>query len=260
MFLFSSKRQIMQQLKSIASILLLFLVPLFLSAQPSKTWEITGGGFGHFQIGPAFSDFDPVERYVNNEDLLGGNVSMSGVGLLTGGQGFGIVSENILIGGSGFSTNFSRHSGDNGTIEADMSGGRFNLGYMFFNRNAKLGYLVLGIGGSSTSFTVNNLGQDPIPFDQNSPLPAGSQKSYSLTGTSYEVGVSYKQVLHGKDNVADPTDEEPGVGGFMLGLDVGVNYNLISKGWGDGAVGAEAFNPYAIYARVTIGGGGFSLK
>ncbi|NOQ72290.1 MAG: hypothetical protein GQ574_09830 [Crocinitomix sp.] len=222
--------------------------------------QIVSGGFGHFSSGPVFSNIGKIGSYMSSADVLG-PIEIRSVGVLSGGEGYGILGEKVIIGGGGFGVNFPKVSNERAVLSPTSWAGKFNIGYIFWNKNLSLMYAYGGMGAGGYAYDITNKGSDSIFFDRYKPLLEGESKTYSISGATYEMGVSYKKfVMTSKSREECRADGELSkVSGLMLGVDLGCNFALAVNGWSDVGVGPAYFNPVFTYFRVTIGGGGANV-
>jgi hypothetical protein len=97
-------------------------------------------------------------------------------------------------------------------------------------------------------------------FDEFNPILSGEKKKYNMSGTAYELGISTKKFVSNGSCTSNIANNMCTTGGFMIGLDAGVQYVVTTSGWDKVSHGAPEFNPYTIYLRLTIGGGAVSFK
>jgi hypothetical protein len=122
--------------------LLFFAIPTFLTAQ--------GGGFGHFGLGMARSNFGTLAHDLSVPSLMG-SVTQKSNGTYIGGGGFGVIGKHLMLGGKGYAGAFSKAEGTKGTLETGHGWGFFNLGYLIPAPKGIFGYVYGGVGGGGAS-------------------------------------------------------------------------------------------------------------
>jgi hypothetical protein len=232
---------------------------LLINLQVWAQTTIISGGFGHFMTGPSYSYNSSMENFLKGNTMLGSSLNLNRVGILSGGQGFAVIGERYLIGGGGWGSSTPSTTTNFGKVSQTNSGGMFNMGYMLRNSRKSFCYAFAGFGGGSVNYEISNYSSSPMYFDEFNPIQPGEKRKYNMSGTSYELGFSFKQFVTNGSCKMTSKSGECSIGGLMIGLDAGLQYTIATAGWDKVSHGAPEFNPYTIYFRLTLGGG-FTYK
>lgn len=105
------------------------------------------GGVGGYTVGACLAKNTPV-----NTELSKLGISRFDVLVAHGGSGYS-VSNNLLLGGTGFGAGFK---GENDTliVEYGIGGGYFEVGYSYSLTNSVFPFVMMGIGGFSESAII----------------------------------------------------------------------------------------------------------
>jgi hypothetical protein len=238
-------------MKCVIIALSVLLVSCDLAAQP-----FDNGGMGHFMAGPGWIFSAKIDDYLSRPEVLGPSYDPSHMGMMMGGEGFGI-SNRFLIGGGGYGIGVFTIASDSAEITEYQGGGYFKAGYIFWNMPATFATANVGIGFAGHSYEIyNRRSVNGIFFNQEFPIMKGQQRTYSYGSMMLDLSAGIKTVL----------DKPEGgkVGGVMFGLDAGLICDLAISDWycyesGDENIyGAPKPGITTIpYFRLTIGGGGF---
>ncbi len=224
---------------------------LFLLLAPASAWA--QGGLGYFYMGTGAADLGKYQSALQTS--LGDDLQIVGPGIHFGGRGMGSFGNRVFIGGNGFSGTFASGETANGAAEVNLAMGFFNIGVAAVARNRVLFVPFIGIGAGGTGVSLKN--ENParsVYFDQTAAVAYERTRKYSNSGFGAEAGVSLQFIVTGKR-------ENPA--GLALGLEAGGLLRAPGR-WrdSDGNVirGPERMGFQGAYLRLTIGGGGFSIK
>lgn len=230
----------------LAALLTMAVLPA--RAQPDDDGEAQSdrGGFGYFAVGPAYASIEEL-----NDQLSSAGYPMFSRTMLTlGGGGMGRVSDRLLLGGEGYALTSTSKAHRGRGVRLSGGYGFFNVGYLAIERGPLSAYPFLGFGGGGTTLSIES---GPIAsFDQVLAQPDRGTEA-SKEGLLVQAGFSGSLFLGGSD--------EKGVGGFLLGVQVGYAWDLSGDTWTVDDVelsGGPAAGIGGPYLRLRFGGGGFA--
>jgi len=234
--------------KNILTCILLGWCAVQLFAQPIR------GGFGYGFFGPLYNLSPTIENDLKVPSLLGDGLHLNGVTMLGGGGGYGLLNNNILLGGSGFGYKISDAT-ERGQATFSQGGGFINFGYLHFTKKSMMGFPYFGIGACGMNLELRNDTPDDIFNLGSVTIVPGQSMSFSSASIGLEIGYSIMLLTF-------PTEEIGNQGGFMVGLQAGSYYFSGIENWheqGTDNVVPTFSKPYSLspYIRITIGGGGF---
>lgn len=214
------------------------------------------GGMGHFMAGPGWILSAKVDDYLSRPEVLGSSYQPVHLGMMMGGEGFGITNR-FLVGGGGYGLGIFTVNTDEAAVTEFQGGGYFKTGYIFWTKPTTFMSANVGVGFAGHSYEIRNLRDvDGIYFNQEFPIMPGYQRTYTYGSMLVDLGCAVKTVL------AKP--EGGKLGGVILGLDAGCIFDQATSDWysdensDEYVYGAPKPGMTTIpYIRVTIGGGGF---
>lgn len=238
---------------------MLILMTLLVAAGNAGSQSLDAGGLGYFMTGPNWIYASRIDDYLARPEVLGPSYQPYHLGMMIGGEGFGLA-DRFLIGGGGYGTGVFSVQSDSGAVTEFQGGGYFKAGYLFWSKATMFAHANLGIGFMGHTFEIrNDRAVNGIYFDQEFPVMPGQERIYSYGGMSLDPGVGFKMVL------AKPEGEK--LGGVVVGVDVGCIINLPYSDWySDESVYDYIYGPpvpgvsTALYIRFIFGGGGFKNK
>jgi hypothetical protein len=205
------------------------------------------GGRGFFQVGYMRLGMDDL-----NTALAGGGLPTMDEDVLTlGGAGYG-ARGRFLIGGEGHALTGRKETTPGGARELAVSGGygMFRIGYLVVTGDAFDIYPLFGIGGGGMSLKIAERGAPT--FDQ---VIADPETSSTLSTTVFVLDVAAAANFR-----ITMSDNEDGVGGFLLGVQAGYSFTPAQSGWTlDGTndvAGGPDLRIQGPYVRLSIGGWG----
>lgn len=213
------------------------------------------GGFGYGFFGPVYNLSPTVQNDLRVPSLLGDEFQLNGLAMLSGGGGYGLLNNNILIGGSGFGYKISDAT-QRGQATFSIGGGFVNFGYLLMAKKNMMSFPYFGIGACGMNLKLKNDTPDDI-FDLGSvSIEPGNSKNFSSSGIGFEIGYAFKVLTFTMDELGSH-------GGFMVGLQVGTYYfsgidNWYEKDTDEVVPAFSRPHAFAPYVRITIGGGGFT--
>lgn len=218
------------------------------TAQSGDDGEIRSkrGGFGYFAVGPVYASTGEL----NDQLSEAGYPTFSRTMLTLGGGGMGRVGERLLLGGEGYALTSASKAHRGRGVRLNGGYGFFNVGYLAIERGGLSAYPFLGFGGGGTTLSIET---GPLEsFDQMLAQPDRGVEA-SKEGLLVQAGVSGSLFLGGGD--------EQGVGGFLLGVQLGYAWDLSGDTWTVDDVelsGGPAAGIGGPYLRLRFGGGGFA--
>jgi hypothetical protein len=220
--------------------------PLGAAAQAEPDEE-GNAGRGFFQVG-----------YMRlSTDDLGAELGAAGLPamdedfLTLGGAGYG-TRGRFLIGGEGHALLGRKETTPGGARQLTVSGGYglFRLGYLAVTRDAFDVYPLFGIGGGGMSLKIAERGAPT--FDQ---VIADPETSSTLATAVFVLDVAAAANFR-----ITMSENEDGVGGFLLGVQAGYSFAPAQSGWTlDGTndvAGGPDLKIQGPYVRLSIGGWG----
>lgn len=245
--------------KTISMKKLLFLVFPFLLGQAALGQEVflTGGGAGHFVIGPSIIIQPRISDYLKEPQVLGASYNAAAAALQIGGEGYAMI-DGWIIGGGGFALSGLANSSGNGKAIIGGAGGYFKSGYRFWTKETNFFTGNIAIGSFLYNLSLENSStENGIAFNKNAPVFTGQKSTYNFNAMLFDPSISFKGLVLGSKN-------ENGYGGFLLGVDAGCMFNVAVSGWKSsyGTVeGPPSPGFVAVpYLRLTLGGGGFGYR
>ena len=238
-------------------IFILFSI-LFYQTVSGQDIILTGGGGGHFIIGPATIIQPVITDYLKEPQVLGATYNATPIALQFGGEGYAMLNK-WLVGGGGFALAGFTNSTDVGKVTIGGAGGYFKTGYRFWTKATNFFTANIGIGSFGYSIELENTSaENGIAFRQTEPLTIGEKKSYTFGSMMFDPGLSFKGLIIG-------SSDENGFGGFILGVDAGCMLNVPVGDWkadhGTVIEGPPSPGSVAVpYLRLTLGGGGFGYR
>ncbi len=215
------------------------------------------GGFGHGAFGPVYNISPSIINDLKDPFLLGNDIKLNGLAMLGGGGGYGLLKNNILIGGSGFGYKIADAT-SRGQATFSIGGGFVNLGYLVIAKRSMIAYPYIGIGATGMNLKLkNNTSGESFNLGSAAIAP-GQRKNFNCGGMGFEIGYAVKLLTFSIDEVGPH-------GGFMVGLQAGTYFFSGVDDWyeekTDDVISTfsrpNAFSPYL---RITIGGGGFNVS
>ena len=209
----------------------------------------------------AFSDrlksYTPTRASGENFLYQTGDFSSTGLTLNAGG-GF-VLGNGLMIGASGERVSYPTVSAINGPgtprDEYTLSGGGggLDIGYAMVNSESTLlcPYIQGGYYGYTLDYTNNQ--NEPIPFFEGEPVPAGATASYTGAAPRVALGVGMVKLIGGGG-------ESSPVGGFVVAARLAWGTMLSRPRWqepGGGDVNNGGLTPAynGVSLSVSIGGG-----
>jgi hypothetical protein len=218
-----------------------------LAAQAEATEAEGNAGRGFFQAGYIRLDIDEL----NDELVLGGLPSMGENYLTLGGAGYG-ARGRFLIGGEGHALLGGSESAVGGARKLTVSGGygMFRVGYLVLTRDALDVFPLFGIGGGGMGLKIAE--RSAPTFDQVINDPE--------TSSTLSTGVFLLDVGAAANYRLTMSERENGVGGLLLGVQVGYSFAPAQSAWNlDGTndvAGGPDLRIQGPYVRLSIGGWG----
>lgn len=221
--------------------------------------QIHHGGFGNFFIGPVYSSSSSLQKDLNSDKLINGNLQLNTITWSYGGAGYSVRPKGIVIGGSGYTYKVTS-DGNNGEVVLHNGCGFFNVGYRFLNKNKWLGFPYFGMGGYGASFKITNTVSDKIFIIGNDTIASHKMAKYSTGGLAFEMGFALKYFAFNSEKKKNNKNT-----GAVFGIDGGVSFfpsfakwqNIVSE---DEITSLETPFIMAAYIRMTIGLGIFFEK
>lgn len=213
------------------------------------------GGFGYGFFGPAYNLSPTIQNDLKVPSLLGDGLQLNGLTMLAGGGGYGLLNNNILIGGSGFGYKISDAT-ERGQTTFSVGGGFVNFGYLHVAKKNLMGFPYFGIGACGMNMKLKNDTPDDIFNLGSVTVEPGQSKNFSSAGIGFEIGYAIKLLTFSIDELGNH-------GGFMIGLQAGTYYfsgidNWYEKDTDEVVPAFSRPHAFAPYVRITIGGGGFT--
>ena len=134
-------------MKTKISLLTLVLFGFFFSLNGK---EVTAGGFGGFTFSTIYNDYTNLNTNLQN---AGYSTIEKGFYFGKDGIGYGIFN-NVLIGGSGVSSQITTESGTN-SATVKCEGGYFDIGYLFSPIDYVSFFPILGFGSMNYSLDLH---------------------------------------------------------------------------------------------------------
>jgi len=235
--------------------LVIWVMVLFTSAQlPAQYMR---GGFGYGFFGPVYNLSPTVQNDLKVPSLLGDGLQLNGLSILAGGGGYGLLNNNILIGGSGFSYKISDAT-QRGQANFSIGGGFVNFGYLHIAKNSMMAFPYFGIGACGMDLRIKNDTPDDIFVLGSVTIEPGENKNFNSAAIGLEMGYAIKLLAFSIDKYGSN-------GGFMVGLQIGTYFFSGIDNWHEkntDDVIPVFSRPYVFspYLRLTVGGGGFSQQ
>lgn len=234
-------------LKLIKTAFCLLITMSIVSAQEVSQPQSMGGG--GFTIGYGIMDVSTLHSFVPTSIP-----EFRKEHLLIGGEGHGFIG-NLVLGGGG-----SGIMGDNiktDSINYNVGGGlgTFDFGYLIVNKDKIKIYPMIGIGGHGYGIKIkrnNNISVSDIVSE-----PA-QELSISNGGFVGDASVTFNFIP-----ALTYDEKKNSYGGFMMGLKVGYAYSFPTSNWrfsGGDVTGGPVFGLNMVYAKLIIGGFGYSKK
>ncbi|MFN4083558.1 MAG: hypothetical protein ACK4K9_08005 [Bacteroidia bacterium] len=209
---------------------------IFLTFSVNAQKNYYGGfGYGSFAFGSIATK--------NINSLVGLNQNISANAVSGGGGGFAYFSR-FVIGGSGNGASGSTFTSNGVDYNITHGWGGLEAGYDFSNNVKNKITATFMIGGRGTNINILN----------------GNDKDKSISNGSALVGINLYLL---RFLVSNKTDDDGGIGGFMLGFKAGAWMGLESSKWefeGNLPLNRVSYTPYGVNIGITIGGGGFGYK
>ena len=234
------------------------LAILFLQTGNGQDIIISGGGAGHFTIGPSLVFSKSIQDYLKEPHVLGSSYDGTPWALQIGGEGYAMINK-FLVGGGGFALSGFKTTANDGNAMMGGAGGYFKTGYRIFSGKTNFTTINASIGGFGYPLELENKSaENGVAFNRSAPIEIGKKNSYSFRGMLLDLGFGNKSMVIGSRN-------EDGFGGFLLGMDAGC---MLSVPFGDWKADNETSisgppDPDYVwmpYLRLTIGGGGFGYR
>jgi len=207
-------------------------------------------GRGFFMPGVGIMNFSALNTKLNDLDYSG---KISNVVPLIGGGGYGVLSNNIILGGHGYLMKARPISSETHVASLVGGAGFFDIGYRFKFQDLNV-YPLLGIGGGGMGLHV-----DPKDTEFDDHLK-GTTKKFStktgLHGAMINLSLGVDKFLF-PETLSSSQEREIG---HSLGLRMGYVHSFNkTKGWKKGET-ANVLNGTAqslshFYVTLTIGGG-----
>ena len=215
------------------------------------------GGFGHGAFGPAYILAPSVVNDLKDPSLLGNEFQLNGLSMLSGGGGYGLLNNKILIGGSGFGYKISDAT-SRGQATFSSGGGFVNLGYLMVARKTMIAFPYIGLGASGMSLKLKNSTSDESFNLGNMTIAPGQSSTFNCESVGFEIGYAIKLLTF---SIYEPGHH----GGFMVGLQAGSYFfsgvdNWYEKETDDVVASFSRVRAFSPYLRITIGGGGFNVN
>ncbi|MDZ7293937.1 MAG: hypothetical protein ONB14_00775 [candidate division KSB1 bacterium] len=210
--------------------------------------EHKGTGQGCFYIGASTVDVEKLNtslRAFGYPELSDRVMSMGGGGhafinrLVIGGQGHALISKSydVIVRNVPYKT------------ELTAGIGFFNVGYLLTPQSSLKVYPMFGIGGGGIELSITE--KQPPAFEQILQQPNRS--------THLSKAVLLVNVALGVDYFIVTQRDEEGVGGLVLGFELGYNLCPVTSGWSAEEIeitGGPDVGIAGPYVRFKIGGGG----
>ncbi|MCR4440364.1 MAG: hypothetical protein QHJ34_14015 [bacterium] len=230
----------------VAGVTLLVLLSCLLGQGQAR--EGRGGGHGYFYIGSSMVDLDKLNATLKTSqypEFSNRLFSMGGGGhaffnrLVLGGQGQALISKSTDVSVAGTPYKASLSAGI----------GFFDIGYLLTPRGNLKIYPMLGIGGGGLELAIEE--KQPPSFEQ---ILAHPNRSTRLSAGLFLVNLAL-----GADCLVLTRQDKEGMGGLVLGIEVGYTYTPFAGGWQADEVdisGGPDASLNGPYLRLKIGGGG----
>ncbi len=210
--------------------------------------ERRGEGHGYFYAGTSFLELDKLNDALTAQGYPSFSTqlfSMGGGGhafigrIVLGGQGHALFSKSkdVVIGSTPYKTSLSAGIG------------MFDLGYVVTPPGRLKVFPMVGIGGGGMEMTI--VEKQPPAFEEILKNPArGANLSMGIFLLNFALGLDYL-VVTGRD--------KGGMGGLVLGLEVGYTFTPFFAAWSADEIeitGGPDTGVTGPYVRLKIGGGG----
>ena len=207
---------------------------------------IESGGSGGFMFGLNWLNLTELSTKLEAKGFepLKGNL------FSTGGGGYGIIREKILLGGEGHGFQQDVFS-DSLKASVGAGYGVFNIGYVVFSEKGFRLFPMIGLGGGSVNLKIVERGVTPT-FDEILDNP-GRETNISTSGILLQFAV-------GMDYFLKLGEDEKGGGGLLFGVRVGYIYTPMKADWkmeDMDVLGGPDVRVTGPYVHFIIGGGGF---
>ncbi|MFQ5448050.1 MAG: hypothetical protein ACE5FF_14080 [Saprospiraceae bacterium] len=219
---------------------------------------ITGGGAGHFTVGPAYIYSANTTKYLRGSTLLGSGYNGPPPALQIGGEGYAMINK-FLVGGGGFAIGGFESGAGGGAANISGAAGYFKFGYRFWSRETSFMTISGGAGAFGYNLELKNeSAENGIAFDKASPVSIGETRKYKFGSALFDLSYGFKTMLLG-------SKDANGFGGILAGLDAGCLLDVPVGGWksGTGPLPTGPPSPGLVvvpYFRLTFGGGGFGFR
>jgi hypothetical protein len=222
------------------------VAPLAAAAQEDPEEEGYAGR-GFFQVGYMRLDMDDLGAALGAAGLP----TMDEDFLTLGGAGYG-TRGRFLIGGEGHALLGRKEVTPGGARELTASGGygMFRVGYLAVARDAFDVFPLFGIGGGGMSLKIAE--RSAPTFDEVLTDPE--------TSSTLSTAVFVLDVAAAANFRITMSDNDDGVGGFLLGVQAGYSFTPAQSGWTLDGINDVAGGPdlkiQGPYVRLSIGGWG----
>lgn len=215
------------------------------------------GGFGHAFVGTAFNVSPGIQNDLGSSSLLGNDLQLNHFARVAGGGGYGLIGGKVLLGGSGYGYQVADAT-NRGQATLSVGGGFVNVGYLIVQRDNLLAFPYFGMGGNGMRLKIKNGTSDNVFDLGNKTINPGRYLNLNSAGLSFEIGYSMQFLTFS-------LAEDGGHGGLMIGLQAGAYIFSGLEDWheqnsDDLVASLSATSAFSPYVRLTIGGGGFSVR
>ena len=219
---------------------------------------ITGGGAGHFTIGPAYIYDARTIDYLRGGSLLGQDYKGPPPAVQLGGEGYAMINK-FVVGGGGFAIGGFESRAGGGSANIGGAAGYFKFGYRFWSRKTSFMTFCGGVGAFGYNLELKNeSAENGVAFIEGSPIQIGETKKYRFGSALFDLSYGFKTMVLGSEDAS-------GFGGILAGIDAGCLLDVPVGGWKSDTESLLTGPPspglvLVPYIRFTFGGGGFGYR